>query len=167
MTLTTREALLLVLDQVDYTKGACGLTEMVGACLDARIIREARAALAADGAHVVGIPPLEPTEEMVKACSTVLDAYAAKLVWKRMYLAAPASPSPAQERSPNADEVEQLKSDVLEFAARLCEERAEAYRRARAPMEEAGYHEIAQCAAAIRQRITRAVGDASKEQRHG
>lgn len=54
MTLTVREALLLVLDQVDYTKGACGLTEMVGACLDAKVIDKARAALAADQLHAVG-----------------------------------------------------------------------------------------------------------------
>jgi hypothetical protein len=47
--ITVREALLLVLDQVDYTKGACGLTEMVGACLPAEVIDKARQALAADG----------------------------------------------------------------------------------------------------------------------
>lgn len=40
-----REALLLVLDQVDYTMGACRLTDMVGACLDHKIIAKARAIL--------------------------------------------------------------------------------------------------------------------------
>ena len=38
--------LLVVLDQVDYTAGACGLTEMVGTCLDSSVIAQARAALA-------------------------------------------------------------------------------------------------------------------------
>lgn len=40
-----RAALQVVLDQVDYTRGACSLTEMVGACLDASVIDMARAAL--------------------------------------------------------------------------------------------------------------------------
>lgn len=31
-----------LLDQVDYTKGACGVSEMVGACLDVRVIDNAR-----------------------------------------------------------------------------------------------------------------------------
>ena len=35
----------VILDQVDYTKGRCGRTEMVGACLDALEVR-ARAAIA-------------------------------------------------------------------------------------------------------------------------
>jgi hypothetical protein len=39
-------ALRLLLDQVDYTKGACGLTEMVGACLDAKVIDKCRATIA-------------------------------------------------------------------------------------------------------------------------
>lgn len=38
-------ALLLVLDQVDYTRGACSLTEMVGACLPTQVIDRARAAV--------------------------------------------------------------------------------------------------------------------------
>lgn len=37
--------LRLLLDKVDYTKGACGLSDMVGACLDPKIIDRARAAL--------------------------------------------------------------------------------------------------------------------------
>jgi len=40
------EALHLLLDQVDYTKGACGMAEMVGACLDARFIDQARNVIA-------------------------------------------------------------------------------------------------------------------------
>ena len=39
--------LLTVLDQVDYTDGACGLTEMVGAVLPKEVIVLAREALAA------------------------------------------------------------------------------------------------------------------------
>lgn len=35
----------VVLDQVDYTKGACTLTEMVGACLPQDVIKNARATL--------------------------------------------------------------------------------------------------------------------------
>lgn len=46
--LTTTEALRLILDQVDYTKGACGLTEMVGACLDKQVIETCHQALAVD-----------------------------------------------------------------------------------------------------------------------
>src|ERR1051325_2877127 len=47
--LTAREALLTVLDQVDYTRGACSPTEMVGAVLPRQVIELARnaAALAA------------------------------------------------------------------------------------------------------------------------
>jgi hypothetical protein len=44
-TYTIREALMLVLDQVDYVRGNCGLTEMVGACLPKEIIAIARKAL--------------------------------------------------------------------------------------------------------------------------
>lgn len=43
-----RSALLVVLDQVDYTSGACGLTEMVGAVLPNGIIKKAREALSED-----------------------------------------------------------------------------------------------------------------------
>jgi hypothetical protein len=42
----TREALLLVMDHVDYTAGACGLTEMVGAALPRDVLAIARRALA-------------------------------------------------------------------------------------------------------------------------
>jgi len=38
-------ALALVLDQVDYTRGACGLTEMVGAVLSKEVIALARRAI--------------------------------------------------------------------------------------------------------------------------
>lgn len=44
--LTPAEALALLLDQVDYTAGACALTELVGAVLDASVIETCRAALA-------------------------------------------------------------------------------------------------------------------------
>jgi hypothetical protein len=64
--LTTREALLLVLDQVDYTKGACGLFEMVGACLPAEVIDRARQALAAGVNASVPAEP-EVTEAMKQA----------------------------------------------------------------------------------------------------
>lgn len=37
-----RTALLLILDAVDYTNHACEITEMVGACLDRKIITQAR-----------------------------------------------------------------------------------------------------------------------------
>lgn len=40
-----RQWLGVVLDQVDYTSGACSPTEMVGACLDTDVIRSARKAL--------------------------------------------------------------------------------------------------------------------------
>lgn len=41
-----REAVTLLLDQVDYTNGACGLTEMVGAVLDTRVLIRVRLILA-------------------------------------------------------------------------------------------------------------------------
>ena len=39
-------SLQVILDCVDYTKGACGLTEMVGAALPQEVIRNARIAIA-------------------------------------------------------------------------------------------------------------------------
>lgn len=49
------EALSLILDQVDYTRGACRSTEMVGAVLDQTVIKQCREAIAAsprvDGAN--------------------------------------------------------------------------------------------------------------------
>lgn len=44
--LSTAEALRLLLDQVDYTKGACGLTEMVGAVLSRQVLETCHQALA-------------------------------------------------------------------------------------------------------------------------
>lgn len=40
-----REALLLLLDQVDYTEGNCRLNEMIGAVLPASVILQCRKAL--------------------------------------------------------------------------------------------------------------------------
>ena len=40
-----RQWLAVVLDQVDYTNGACGLTEMVGAVLEPSVIENARQVL--------------------------------------------------------------------------------------------------------------------------
>lgn len=40
--MTCKEALQLLLDQVDYTSGACSLTEMVGACLPKEVIKLCR-----------------------------------------------------------------------------------------------------------------------------
>lgn len=44
-----RKALMLMLDCVDYTKGSCGLTEMVGGALPSKIISIAREALEVKG----------------------------------------------------------------------------------------------------------------------
>ena len=44
--LTVTEALMVILDEVDYVRGHCSSTEMVGAVLPREIIAEARAALA-------------------------------------------------------------------------------------------------------------------------
>jgi hypothetical protein len=46
-----RTALLTVLDQVDYTNGACGVTEMVGAVLPKEVIALARKAIADEAAQ--------------------------------------------------------------------------------------------------------------------
>ena len=43
--LTPAEALQLLLDQVDYTAGACSVTEMVGAVLPLEVIQRCKAAL--------------------------------------------------------------------------------------------------------------------------
>jgi hypothetical protein len=51
--MTCRDALLLVLDQVDYTAGACSLTEMVGAVLPKEVIQKAREALHVEQAPTV------------------------------------------------------------------------------------------------------------------
>lgn len=40
-----RAVLLVVLDQVDYTNNACGVTEMVGAVLPSSVINQARKVL--------------------------------------------------------------------------------------------------------------------------
>lgn len=46
--MSAREALLLILDQVDYIAGNCGPTEMVAAVLPREIIALARKSLAAE-----------------------------------------------------------------------------------------------------------------------
>lgn len=43
--MTTREALLTVLDHVDYTENACMPNEMVAACLPVEIIKIAKQAI--------------------------------------------------------------------------------------------------------------------------
>jgi len=52
--MTAAEALALVLDQVDYTQGACGVTEMVGAVLSTEVIAIAREALSAPATQSEG-----------------------------------------------------------------------------------------------------------------
>jgi len=49
-----RTALLTVLDQVDYTSGACGVFEMVGAVLPKEVITLARKAIADESAKQMG-----------------------------------------------------------------------------------------------------------------
>lgn len=39
----------------------------------------------------------QPTQEMYDACNTVIQGYGAKLVWQRMYNAAPAAPSDGEK----------------------------------------------------------------------
>lgn len=50
-----RTALLVVLDQVDYTRGACSATEMVGAVLSKEVIALARKAIAVNYHPVNGV----------------------------------------------------------------------------------------------------------------
>jgi hypothetical protein len=52
-----RTALLTILDQVDYTNGACGVTEMVGAVLPKEIIALARKAIADEAAGQADMCP--------------------------------------------------------------------------------------------------------------
>lgn len=46
--MTCKDALLLLLDQVDFTAGACSPTEMVGACIPKVVLDKCRAAIADD-----------------------------------------------------------------------------------------------------------------------
>jgi len=48
-----RTALLTVLDQVDYTNGACRVTEMVGAVLPKEVIALARTAIGEEKTMVI------------------------------------------------------------------------------------------------------------------
>ena len=43
--MTVEQALKILLDNVDYTLGNCGITDMVGAVFDVRVITMARKAL--------------------------------------------------------------------------------------------------------------------------
>ena len=61
-----RTALLTVLDQVDYTNGACGLTEMVGACLPKEVISMARKAIAEENLKV------DRTDELVRCLENAI-----------------------------------------------------------------------------------------------
>ena len=45
--MTCREALLLLLDQVDFTAGACSMTDMVGQCIPDGVIEKCREAIEA------------------------------------------------------------------------------------------------------------------------
>lgn len=56
-----RDALLLLLDQIDFTKGACSPTDMVGACIDTRVFERCREAIAAE--PIVTDSPNEKLEE--------------------------------------------------------------------------------------------------------
>lgn len=60
-TLTPSEALLLLLDHVDYSRGACGLLEHVGAVLPSIVIEQCREAIAAsrreDARPMVDVAP--------------------------------------------------------------------------------------------------------------
>lgn len=69
MTLTTTEALRLILDQVDYTKGACGLSEAVGGCLDKQVIETCHQALAVDRMAAVNADLLTD----LRQCKTELE----------------------------------------------------------------------------------------------
>lgn len=51
MKMDCRTALLTILDQVDYTNGACSFTEMVGAVLPKEVIALARKAIADEAAE--------------------------------------------------------------------------------------------------------------------
>ena len=44
--MTCKEALQLLLDQVDFTAGACSPTDMVGACIPNGVIEKCRQAIA-------------------------------------------------------------------------------------------------------------------------
>lgn len=53
--LTQAEALRLLLDQVDYTAGACRMTELIGAVLSIETIKICRAALARPDPEIVAM----------------------------------------------------------------------------------------------------------------
>lgn len=62
--LSPEQALKLILDQVDYTVGACRLTDMVGAILDAKIIQTCRESLQAS-------PPSKSVQVIDGGCTTL------------------------------------------------------------------------------------------------
>lgn len=47
--MTCREALQLLLDQIDFERGACSLTDMVGQCIPAGVLEKCREAVKAEG----------------------------------------------------------------------------------------------------------------------
>ncbi len=53
-----RTALLTVLDQVDYTNGACRMNEMVGAVLPKEVIALARKAIADEASRPINEEPI-------------------------------------------------------------------------------------------------------------
>ena len=46
--LSCKDALCLLLDQVDFTTGACSPTDMVGACIPPEVFKKCREAIAAE-----------------------------------------------------------------------------------------------------------------------
>ena len=46
--MTCREALQLLLDQIDFERGACSLTDMVGQCIPNGVLAKCREAVAAE-----------------------------------------------------------------------------------------------------------------------
>ena len=48
MTMTCRQALLLLLDQMDYMAHACSPTDMVAACVPTEVIKLCREAITAE-----------------------------------------------------------------------------------------------------------------------
>lgn len=65
--MTCREALLLLLDQMDFTAGACSPTNMVAACVPTDVIEKCREAIANE----------KPPEDLVKTFNEVFGANSA------------------------------------------------------------------------------------------
>ena len=85
-----RNILQVILDQVDYTSGACRVNEQVGGVLDLNILAQARAILKETKPSIiihgwkVNTDPMEWWKEVITPCGETVDHNGKKLVPKTL-----------------------------------------------------------------------------------